>query len=158
MLWPTRRDNWGNGARSAQKAFAEVANAIGGFEPVTVGVPPGHENSARAQLNPDTVTVVVMEQDDAWMRDTGPLFVVKDNPDRAGERHVRGVDWDFNSWGGLSGGCYSSWEKDEAVASKVLQLAGAERYKARMILEVRGWDALDERWHATGQGSCCSVL
>ena len=137
MLWPTRADYWGSCARPGQKAFAEVANAIGRFEPVTVGVPPGHEHSARSLLDSATVTVVIIEQDDAWVRDTGPLFVVEKIP-KQGEsrREVRGVDWSFNAWGGSLGGCFSSWEKDALVAKTVLRLAGAGRYKAQMILEV----------------------
>lgn len=137
MLWPTRADYWGSCARPGQMAFAEVANAIGRFEPVTVGVPPGHEDSACSLLDSTTVTVVTMEQDDAWMRDTGPLFVVEQIPKQEqGRRQVRGVDWSFNAWGGSLGGCFSSWEKDALVARTVLQLAGAGRYKAQMILEV----------------------
>ena len=38
MLWPERPDNWRLGAKPAQLAFAAVAAAIAGSEPVTVGV------------------------------------------------------------------------------------------------------------------------
>ena len=36
MGWPQREDNWRDKARPAQQAFADVANAISAFEPVTV--------------------------------------------------------------------------------------------------------------------------
>jgi len=36
MLWPERNDNWRNGAKPAQKAFADVATAIGRFEKVNM--------------------------------------------------------------------------------------------------------------------------
>lgn len=137
MLWPTRPDNWGQCARPAQVAFAAVANAIGRFEPVTIGVSPGFQDSARILLDPSTVAVVVIEQDDSWMRDTGPIFVVAGTLPRE-SRHVRGVDWIFNAWGGMLGGCFSNWDKDDAIASTVLGLTGAERYKANLIFEVRG--------------------
>lgn len=135
MLWPVRPDVWRCAAEPAQRAFAAVANAIGRFEPVCVGVPTGLVKSARDLLDPATVNIVEIDQNDAWMRDTGPIFVVKDDDVR--NRHVRGVDWLFNAWGGPSGGCYSDWSKDEAVAGTVLARAGAECYKANMILEVR---------------------
>lgn len=146
LLWPTRRDTWNASARPAQKAFAAVANAIARYESVTVGVPPGEEDSARALLGDRTsIAVVVIEQDDAWIRDTGPLFVVSDSvgSEREGfgkcprQRHVRGVDWAFNAWGGKLGGCFSSWDKDAAIGSAVLRLVNAERYASKMILEVR---------------------
>ena len=34
MLWPERNDNWRDGAKPAQEAFANVAKAIADFEPV----------------------------------------------------------------------------------------------------------------------------
>ena len=38
MLWPERPDNWRDGAKPAQKVFANVAKAISEFEPVTMCV------------------------------------------------------------------------------------------------------------------------
>lgn len=127
-----------------QAAFAAVAKAIARFEPVTVGVPPGKEEPARVLLDGAGVSIVVIEQDDAWIRDTGPTFVVGGASRLKSEsqntrRSIRGVDWSFNAWGGELGGCFSSWSKDDAIASTVLGLAGAERYKANMVLEVRYW-------------------
>lgn len=130
------------GAKPAQLAFAEVAKAIAQFEPVVVGVPSDHSLSARNVLDASGIDVVVIEQDDAWIRDTGPVFVVRDTTHRESHaqqlrmRNVRGIDWSFNAWGGEVGGCFASWDKDNAIASKVLGLVGADRYKADMVLEV----------------------
>jgi agmatine deiminase len=63
------------------------------------------------------------------MRDVGPTFVVN----ARGE--VRGVDWQFNAWGGLDGGLYFPWDKDDAVAQKVLEIEGRDRYRAPFVLE-----------------------
>ncbi|MGA1425037.1 MAG: agmatine deiminase family protein, partial [Steroidobacteraceae bacterium] len=99
MLWPTRSDNWREAARPAQRAFAAVAHAIADFEPVTVGVPARVFDEARLALQP-RIRVLRLESDDAWMRDVGPTCVM----DKIGR--VRGVDWEFNAWGGLNGGLY----------------------------------------------------
>ena len=40
MLWPHRPDNWRDGAKPAQKAYADVARGIAQYEPVIVGVNP----------------------------------------------------------------------------------------------------------------------
>jgi agmatine deiminase len=63
------------------------------------------------------------------MRDCGPTFVVN----HLGE--VRGVDWDFNAWGGLKGGLYFPWDQDDLVARKVLEIERVGRYKAPIVLE-----------------------
>jgi agmatine deiminase len=124
MAWPERPDNWRLGAGPAQEAFAAVAAAIAGSEPVTIAASAAQLERCRA-LIPPTVRVVEIESDDAWVRDTGPTFVVDD----AGGR--RGVDWRFNAWGGI----YSPWERDERVAGQVLEIEEADRYRAPLVLE-----------------------
>jgi agmatine deiminase len=128
MLWPERPDNWREAARPAQLAFAQVATAIARFEPVTVGVSTAHYASARALL-PEQVRVLELAHDDAWMRDVGPTCVVNDRG------LVRGVDWQFNAWGGLLGGLYFPWDQDDLVARKVLEIERLERYRASMVNE-----------------------
>ena len=127
MLWPTRPDNWRDGARPAQDAFVRVAAAIQPATPVTVGAAPEHVDAARAAM-PDGVRVVALDSDDAWMRDVGPTFVT----DGA---ELRGVDWIFNAWGGADGGLYASWDRDDAVAAAVCAAEGAARYRAPLVLE-----------------------
>jgi agmatine deiminase len=128
MAWPERPDNWRQEARPAQEAYAAVAEAIAVSEPVTMGVSDAQFERCRSLLSP-AVRVVELSTDDAWIRDTGPTFVV----DGAGG--LRGVDWRFNAWGGSEGGLYSSWERDDRVAAKVLEVEGADRYRAPLVLE-----------------------
>ena len=116
------------GAKPAQEAFAAVATAIATGEPVTVGASRAQFVHARSML-PDAIRVVEMSSDDAWMRDVGPTFVVNDR----GE--VRGVDWMFNAWGGISGGLYFPWDQDDLVARKVLEIEGGDRYRAPLVME-----------------------
>lgn len=128
MLWPERPDNWRNGARPAQQAFVAVASAIAQFEPVTMGVNHRQFDNARTSLPPQ-VRVVEMSNNDSWIRDCGPTFVVND------QRRVRGVDWQFNAWGGLDGGLYFPWDLDDVVPVKVLEIEGVDRYGAPLVME-----------------------
>jgi agmatine deiminase len=73
--------------------------------------------------------VVELSSNDAWMRDVGPTFVVDDRG------AMRGIDWQFNAWGGLDGGLYFPWDRDDAVAQKVLEVEGRDRYRATFVLE-----------------------
>ena len=124
ILWPERPDNWRLGAKPAQRAFAAVAAAIGQFEPVTMGVSRGQFLNARRIL-PGHIRLVEMSYDDSWIRDCGPTFVASDKGD------VRGVDWDFNAWGGL----YFPWDQDSLVARKVLDIERVDRYEASIVME-----------------------
>jgi agmatine deiminase len=128
MAWPERPDNWRLGAKPAQEAFAAVAEAVAASEPVTMAVSDAQFENCRALLPPQ-VRVVEVSSDDAWLRDTGPTFVV----DAKGRR--RGVDWKFNAWGGTEGGLYFPWDRDDRVAEKVLEIEGDDRYRAPIVLE-----------------------
>jgi agmatine deiminase len=128
LAWPERPDNWRLEAKPAQRAYAAVAEAIAASEPVTVAVSDVQFEHCRSLLSP-AIRVVEISTDDAWIRDTGPSFVID------GEGGRRGVDWRFNAWGGLQGGLYFPWERDERVAAKVLEVEGADRYRAPLVLE-----------------------
>ncbi len=128
MLWPERTDTWRNGAKPAQRAFVEVAKAISAFEPVTVGVNSGQYDNARTLL-PDDVRVVEISQNDSWMRDMGPTFVVND------EGAVRGVDWDYNAYGGFNGGLYFPWDLDRRIGRKIMEIENIDQYRPPLILE-----------------------
>jgi agmatine deiminase len=143
MGWPERTDNWRLGAKPAQAAYAAVAEAINVCEPVTVAVSAAQYEHCRSMLS-SSIRVVEMSSDDAWMRDIGPSFLVD------GDGGRRGVDWRFNAWGGLDGGLYSEWERDERVAHKILELEGAERYRAPIVLE-------GGSIHVDGQGTVIST-
>jgi agmatine deiminase len=143
MLWPERSDNWREGAKPAQAVFAAVAAAIASGEPVTVGVSAGQFHNARARL-PPKVRVLEISSNDAWIRDSGPTFVI----DAKGRR--RGVDWTFNAWGGLDGGLYFPWDRDDEVAQKVLEVEAAARYRTSFVLE-------GGAIHVDGQGTCLTT-
>jgi len=143
MLWPERPDIWRDGAKPAQAAFTVIATAIAGGEAVTVGVSAAQFQNARSRLPPH-IRVLEMSSNDAWIRDTGPTFVV----DAKGRR--RGVDWTFNAWGGLNGGLYFPWDRDDEVAHKVLEIEGDDRYRASFVLE-------GGAIHVDGQGTCLTT-
>lgn len=135
MIWPERGDTFRLGARLAQRAFAQVAETILAFEPVTMCVSFEQYENARYRLHED-IRLIEMSSDDAWARDTCPCFLVN----RTGG--IRGVDWRFNAWGGI----FSPYNKDEAVAGKILELEKTPRYSAPLVLE-------NGSIHADGQGT-----
>ena len=113
MAWPAREDMWEDLWDDAQAAYAEVANAIAAFEPVTMVARPQDRRRARAACG-EGVTVSEMPIDDSWMRDSGPVFVL----DGAGRR--AGVDFGFNAWGEK----FSPYDDDAEMATRVLERLG----------------------------------
>lgn len=139
MIWPERTDNWRLGAKPAQKAFAEVAAAISRFEPVTMLVSHRQYENARATLPPE-VRVLEMSSNDSWARDVCCTFLKGPNGAQAG------VDWPFTSWGGL----YFPWDKDDAIARKILEIVQARRFRAPLVME-------GGAIHVDGEGTVLAV-
>lgn len=128
MLWPYRTDNWRTQALPAEQAFAAVAEAISRKTPVFMGVPEACMETAQ-QVMPRHITLVSMESDDAWCRDTGPTIVI----DEKGQH--KAIDWQFNAWGGLEGGLYDNWEKDSRVAAQIAEYLHFPVEKVDIVLE-----------------------
>ena len=140
MLWPERTDNWRDGAKPAQKVFAEVAKAIRRFEPVTVCASPSQFSYCRAH-HPENIRVVEMTSNDSWIRDCGPTFVVNDMGG------IRGCDWTFNAWGGLVDGLYFPWDQDDLVAQKVCEMEEIPSYRTENFVLEGG------SFHVDGEGT-----
>ena len=123
IIWPQRSDNWRMGAKYAQRTFAEIANVISEFEPVTVCVNAAQYENARNQLS-KLVRVIEMSNQEAFMRDIAPTFLTNGS-------EIRGVDWTFNGYGGLLEGVYFPWDLDDQIAQKVCELLGIHRYRVQ---------------------------
>ena len=149
MGWPERPDNWRENAVPAQDVFAKVASAISRFEDVTVCASSGQWENARRML-PEHIRVLEISMNDSWFRDTGPTFVVKRSESGKAEQTIAGIDWNFNSWGGLEDGCYTDWSLDILVARKILAVERVHRFSHSMILE-------GGSIHVDGEGTCLTT-
>ena len=124
LVWPERPDNWRLGAKPAQEAWVRVVEAISSGDAVTVLTSYGQWANARARL-PEHVRVLETTTNDAWVRDSGPTFLMDD---RGG---LGAVDWAFNAWGGLRCGLYFPWDADDVVGSKIAELERATYWTRR---------------------------
>jgi agmatine deiminase len=129
MLWPYRSDSWRENAIPAAKTFATVANLISTSEKVFMGTRKASFGVARRFLSP-AVQMIELEYNDSWMRDIGPTFIKNRQT-----KTLRGIDWDFNAWGGETDGLYEHWEKDSKVCQRLFDFLRADHYKPRVVLE-----------------------
>ncbi len=130
MAWPvaTYSASADSEIDSAYQAWANVANAIVDFEPVTMVVDPDNLASAQQYLDP-RIKISVAQLDDAWMRDIGPTFVRDD------QANIHGVDWIFNGWGGQH---WAKWDNDSQIAKHILSELVIPRISSKMTNEGGG--------------------
>ncbi|ART71388.1 agmatine deiminase [Mycobacterium dioxanotrophicus] len=112
----------------ARSAWAAVAHAVAGFEPVTVLVDPGELTAAQKYLSAD-IDIIEAPLNDAWMRDIGPTFVHR------ADGSVAAVDWVFNGWGGQD---WAQWDRDEKIGATVARLAGTPVISSPLVNEGGG--------------------
>lgn len=130
MAWPSNGYTLGDteeDANLARTAWANVANAVVRFEPVTMVVNPGDETMARQFLDP-RVEITSANLNDAWMRDIGPTFVKDDG-------QLKAVNWIFNGWGAQS---WATWHFDDQIAGFISSEANTERIDSALINEGGG--------------------
>jgi agmatine deiminase len=125
MGWPCRADLWGETIAQARADYAEVANAVAAFEPVTMIANPGADAQAARAACGAGVEIVELPLDDSWLRDCGPIYVYDD----AGVRIA--VHFGFNAWGEK----FPPWDRDAAVGRLIAQRLGDPVVDGRMVLE-----------------------
>lgn len=131
MVWPVRAGSWPHGAKEAQETFAQIIRVLAESEHVFLLAHGAEYERVCALFSAESrVHVLDVETDDAWARDIGPTCVVN----KDGE--VRGVDWQFNAWGGAYDGLYAHWEKDNRAAAAVCGALSMKCYDAQhFVLE-----------------------
>jgi agmatine deiminase len=150
MHWPYRADNWRLDAKPARGAFVNVIKAISKYEPVFVAASAACLQSAKESIEGlENVHIVEIDSDDSWMRDTGPTFVIRGDADAdVGADAVRGVDWSFNSWGGLM-----EVKHDNLVAGRICAAEQVQRYCTHEPLFILEGGSV----HVDGEGTCLTT-
>ena len=124
MCWPARADIWQGNLVEAEAAFAELANTIAQFEPVTMFVDPKYIEHANS-LCGSGVSISASPLDDSWARDSGPIYVHR--PDGS----LVGLDFVFNGWGNK----FKPHDADAALAQRVTSVFGDDVSSINMVLE-----------------------
>lgn len=105
--------------------YTEIIEAIAEFEPVTVVANPADSERLSQLFLSDRIELLIIDHNDAWLRDNGPTFLIHDSDGLAG------VNWRFNAWGGK----YAPWELDDQVAPRILNFAGLKCFDAPLVME-----------------------
>ncbi len=165
MIWPVRPGSFAYEGKKAKEVFTEIALKIAEGEELYMLAGSSFVKEAAAALgasfivyssgekeklsdnNPHDIYVLEIETDDAWARDTSPVFVKRKND-------IAGVDFSFNAWGGEYDGLYSSYKKDDAAAGEICRLLGYDCRDAKDFVLEGG------SVHSDGEGTlivtgCC---
>jgi agmatine deiminase len=148
LQWPGRYE------KTYEPAYAEITNVVVDYQPVEILYNSNNvKNQARAAISaaggdPDhaNITYHHVANENAWMRDNGPVYVVQDGA-------VRIQDWGFDAWGGAFGSI--PYADDDAVPVAVGSLLGIPVDPVPVVhergnLEFNGVDTVMLNWNVIG--------
>ena len=142
MAFSASPDIWGREyASGVQDNLARIARTIAQYEPVKMLVREEDYEVAAAKCGSD-VELIVHPIDDLWMRDTGPVFVVNEEGEKAA------IDFNFNGWGNKQ-----YHDRDATVARFVAQKSGVSVIETELVFEGGGIE-VDGRGTAIVTESC----
>lgn len=147
MIYPVRPGSWGKDRSAALRAFSRIFLEIIKRENLYLLADKAYWDEAKELMDcviadytddPEEASalenrclILPIESDDAWARDVGPTFVVKDTETEEGKkRDLRGINWSFNAWGGDFDGLYANWDKDDRVAKRFCEMCEIDYYDA----------------------------
>jgi agmatine deiminase len=119
LAWPHQRSDWPGKFATIPWVWTEIVRHLHVGERVRILVNDDRtERQARrllreAHVELSQIDFCVIPTDRAWLRDSGPIFVKKEDGTLAG------TDWRFNAWAK-----YDDWQRDDAVAGRVLKELG----------------------------------
>ncbi len=108
----------------AHRAWAAVANTIARFEPVQM-LCHAEDLGTAGKLLDGSIQKHLLDIDDAWLRDTGPSFVVEDSA-------LVAVDWTFNGWGQHTA---FDWQLDALVGRAISEFSGVAHESTELVNE-----------------------
>lgn len=136
LSWPHNQETWPTQLAEVVNTFASMVEALVAHEQVCIGLADAAaEEGARAALRArgvdadQGVTFHHYATHDAWVRDHGPIFLVRDAAGTASARAL--VDFRFDNWGRK----YPGWEIDDSVPEHVARITGTRRFVCGEVLE-----------------------
>ncbi len=132
VAWPHNRETWPGIFDRIGPQFAEMVRALARFEPVHVLAARGavHDDARRQLGQLPNVTLHDIVTNDAWCRDFGPTFLLREGAADAAHA-LAAVDWQYNAWGGK----YPPFDDDQAAAEGIADTVGCRRFACELVLE-----------------------
>jgi len=132
LAWPHRRRTWLGPFEAIPPVYERLARLIAAHEPVRIIGAQSLLEEPRARLaGVANVDFVPIATNDSWVRDTGPVFLLKREGAGDGLPPRAAVAWNWNAWGGK----YPPWDDDARVSRAIAARLGLEPLTPGLVLE-----------------------
>ena len=134
LSWPHKEESWPGAFETIPGVFAEIARELSMSELVRINV--ADEDMAEdvgillkdAGARLDRIRFHFNPTNDAWARDHGPIYLVRDSGEDP-QRVI--VDWGYNAWGNK----YPPHDLDDVVPARIAAESREPLFKPGIVLE-----------------------
>jgi len=133
IAWPHNRADWPGKFAPISWVYTEIVRYLSRAEKVHIVVRGGGMKRRVADqldavgVDIDAVRFFKATTDRAWLRDSGPTFIVKREPTSDVADTVGLIDWKFNGWSK-----YGNHRRDDRIPSKLARWLGLMRWVPRV--------------------------
>ncbi len=134
LSWPHKEESWPGAFEPIPGIFVEITRHLATSELVRINVT-DEEFAARVRellrrsgIDLSAIRVHLIPTNDAWVRDHGPIYVVREIEGRR-ERAI--IDWNYNAWGGK----YPPYDLDDAVPARIAEEMGERLFQPGIVME-----------------------
>lgn len=132
IAWPHRRQTFLGPFAPIPRVYQQLAELIARHEPVRIIGGTDVLAEPRERLASVTnIEFVTIRTNDSWVRDTGPVLLLRRDAANSDESPRAAVAWGWNAWGGK----YPPWDDDARVASSIAAQLGLDVFEPGIVLE-----------------------
>lgn len=135
LAWPHNPETWpGRDLAEIEEVYIRMIQALVPGETIHLLVNRNADRHSLRELlkkqsvNNENIKLHVIATNDAWIRDYGPNFLIRDTS--SGKREVSANLWKFDSWGGKY-----EWDLDDRAGSAIMDALGGTRFEPGIVLE-----------------------
>ena len=134
ISWPHKEESWPGKFQPVPDIMGNLVRLLSESERVYINVnDEAMEDSVRSVLVKNRVDLGRVDfyripTNDAWVRDHGPIFVVRE---KNGKRERAIIDWNYNAWGNK----YPPYDLDEVVPKKIAAQWKVPLFEPGIIME-----------------------
>ena len=133
LSWPHKEESWPGKIASIYPSYTEFVKIVSLTERVCINVVNEKMRNAAqkmlqlAGVNLERVKFYLHPTNDAWCRDHGPAFLLRDN--EVDPKVI--LDWNINAWGGK----YPPYDLDDVIPTRIGEALGLPVFHPGIIME-----------------------
>ena len=133
LSWPHKEESWPGKIATIYPSYCEFVKTVALTERVNINVGTDKMRQAAAKMlelagvDMSRVQFFLHPTNDAWCRDHGPSFLIRNNAE-----HPKAiVDWNINAWGGK----YPPYDLDDVIPTRIAEQLNLPIFYPEIIME-----------------------